>query len=125
MIFMKERILDTNFMITCTKQKIDFFKYFYEEGYSVIIPNIVITELEKIATIGGSNNSTLASLSIRIMGKNNFKIINIKGKTVDKAIINYANNNQSITIATLDREMQRKVKNKKFIIRGKNQLELI
>ena len=113
---MKEVLLDTNFMITCTKQKIDFFKYFYEEGYSVIIPNIVITELEKIATIGGSNNSTLASLSIRIMGKNNFKIINIKGKTVDKAIINYANNNQSITIATLDREMQRKVKNKKFII---------
>ena len=79
-----------------------------------------------------ASDQEAAALSLRIIMNNIFDKIDLntalsplKRKSVDELIIDYANKNQSIILATLDREMQRKVKNKKLIIRGKNQLELI
>ncbi len=131
---MKQVILDTSFILSCTKQKIDFFDYLKSEGYTILIPKQVLTELEKISLpdMKKASDQEAAALSLRIIMNNIFDKIDLntalsplKRKSVDELIIDYANKNQSIILATLDREMQRKVKNKKLIIRGKNQLELI
>ena len=131
---MKTIILDTSFILSCTKQKIDFFDYLKSEGYTILIPKQVLTELEKISLpdMKKASDQEAAALSLRIIMNNIFDKIDLntalsplKRKSVDELIIDYANKNQSIILATLDREMQRKVKNKKLIIRGKNQLELI
>ena len=131
---MKTIILDTSFILSCTKQKIDFFDYLKSEGYTILIPKQVLTELEKISLpdMKKASDQEAAALSLRIIMNNIFDKIDLntalsplKRKSVDELIIDYANKNPSIILATLDREMQRKVKNKKLIIRGKNQLELI
>ena len=131
---MKNILLDTSFILSCTKQKIDFFDYLKSEGYTILIPKQVLTELEKISLpdMKKASDQEAAALSLRIIMNNIFDKIDLntalsplKRKSVDELIIDYANKNQSIILATLDREMQRKVKNKKLIIRGKNQLELI
>ena len=127
-------LLDTSFILSCTKQKIDFFDYLKNEGCTILIPKQVLTELEKISLpdMKKASDQESAALSLRIIMNDIFDNIDLntvlsplKRKSVDELIIDYANKNPSIILATLDREMQRKVKNRKLIIRGKKQLELI
>ena len=131
---MKTTILDTSFILSCVKQKIDFFDYLKSEGFTILIPKQVLTELEKISlpNMKKASDQEAAALSLRIIMNNIFDKIDLntilsplRRKSVDELIIDYANKNPSIIVATLDKEMQRKAKNKKLIIRGKNQLELI
>jgi rRNA-processing protein FCF1 len=101
--------------MTCIKQKIDFFEELYLRGIQIIIPEPVIDELEKLKQ----------SQAIRLLEKSKFKEISLKGKIVDNSIINFAKENPEVIIATLDRDIQKKIKNKKMVIRGKKKLEII
>ncbi len=112
---MKSALLDTNFILTCIKQKIDFFEELRFMGFEIIIPDRVIDELKKLKQ----------TLALKLLEKNNFKKIILIGKDVDNSIINYAKKNPEIIIATLDKELSNKLKNRKIIIRGKKKLEII
>jgi len=112
---MKQILLDTNFILTCIKQKIDFFEYLNLEGYSIIIPEEVIKELEKLKK----------EFALKLIESSKFKKISLKGRIVDNSIIKYAKENPEIIIATLDRGIQKKIKNRKMIVRNKKQLEII
>lgn len=112
---MKQVLIDTNFIMTCIKQKIDFFEELYLMGIQVIVPEPVIDELEKLKQ----------TQAIRLLERSKFKEISLKGKIVDNSIINFAKENPEIIIATLDRGIQKKIKNKKMVIRGKKKLEII
>ena len=114
---MKQVLLDTNFILTCIKQKIDFFEEIYLMGIQIIIPKEVIAELKKLKQ----------DLALRLLEKEKtkFKKISLKGKNVDNSIINYAKENPKIIIATLDRGIKTKIKSKKMIIRNKKKLEII
>ena len=65
---MKQVILDTSFILTCVKQKIDFFEELKFMGVKVLIPRQVIRELKNMKT---SDN---AQLSLQILDKNKFSI---------------------------------------------------
>jgi rRNA-processing protein FCF1 len=97
------------------KQKIDFFEEISLMGIQIIIPEPVVKELENLKK----------ESALRLLKNSEFKTISLKGKNVDNAIINFAKENPEIIIATLDREIKTKVKNKKMIIRDKKQLEII
>jgi len=122
---MKQAILDTNFILTCVKQKIDFFKEIPEMGWEILIPTQVIEEIKRVA------NSTKklrfrddARLAQVILEKNKFKEIDIRGKYVDRGLIKYATEHPRLIVATLDKEIKDKLRNSKLIIRGKKKLEL-
>jgi rRNA-processing protein FCF1 len=122
---MKSVILDTNFILTCVNQKIDFFKEIPEKGWNILIPKQVIEEVKRIA------NSTKklkfrddAKLAQVILEKNKFKKIDIRGKYVDKGLIKYAKDHPRLIVATLDRDIKNKTTNSKLIIRGKKKLEI-
>ena len=122
---MKQVILDTNFILTCVKQKIDFFRDIPEMGIQIIIPTQVIEEIKRVA------NSTKklkfrddAKLAQVILEKNKFKQIDIRGKYVDKGLIKYAKEHPRLIVATLDKDIKDKITNSKLIIRGKKKLEL-
>ena len=115
---MKQALLDTSFIMTCIKQKIDFFTYLEEEGFQILIPKQVIAELEGLA-----KSSTNAQFALKILLKKDLQPIDLKTRNVDEGIKEYAIKNNSVTIATLDKGIQTNVKNKKLIIRGKKKLE--
>ena len=123
---MKKVILDTNFILACVKQKIDFFKEIFGMGLEIIIPNQVI---EEIVRISNSNKKLKfkedAKLAQIILEKNKFKKINIIGDYVDKGLINYAKEHPEVIIATLDRDIKNKIKNPKLVIRRKKRLEIV
>ena len=112
---MKSALLDTNFILICIKQKIDFFEELKFMGFEVIIQDKVIDELKKLKQTS----------ALKLLEKNNFKEIILAGKNTDNSIINYAKKNPEILVATLDKELNNKLKNRKIIIRGKKKLEII
>lgn len=121
---MEKAILDTNFIISCVAKKIDFLHILEEGGFKIIIPSQVVLELKKISSRGGFETAQNSKLALKILTKNNFEKINLKKKNVDKGIIKFAKENPEVAVATLDREIKRKTKNRKIVIRGKNKLEI-
>lgn len=118
----KKAILDTNFILTCVKQKIDFSQELELEGIQIIIPKQVIDELKKItASKQKLKHRGYAKVAIDLIKENRFKTIDLKTRGADPGIKKYANKNPKIIIATLDKELK-KLPNRKIIIRGKKRL---
>ena len=123
---MKKVVLDTNFILTSIRNKIDFPEEIKFKGMQILIPQQVIGEIKKI--IDSKKKLRFreeAKLALKILEKIPFKKIDLKEKNVDKGIVKFAEKNKTIIIATLDRELKRKIKNQKLMIRGKKNLEVI
>ncbi|MEN9626365.1 MAG: hypothetical protein RL557_693 [archaeon] len=122
-------ILDTNFLIYCAKEKIDYvekLQSMFHEHFDLVVPEQVIEELDVVMnkkktkipfvrrtarfkkTTGRDKEA--ASLALQIVEKYiSEKIISIvkaEGNTVDEALINLAQENKKNIVCTLDREMR-------------------
>mgnify|MGYP001569034511 CR=1 FL=1 len=112
---MKQVILDTSFIITAVKQKVDFFEKIEYDGFEAIIPSQVFRELRGLGE----------ELALKIISKNKFKILEIEGKDADEAIVNFAKENPLAIIATMDRGLIKKVKNSKMTIKNIKKIEIV
>lgn len=117
---MKSAILDTNFIISCAKQKIDFIEDLSFKGLQILVPLQVIKELKIL-----SKKDANARLALKILQSAGVRKIDLKGKNTDKAIINYAKANDNVLIATLDEGIKKKIRNSKLVIREKKRLGII
>jgi len=121
-------ILDTNFILTCVKQKIDLFSRI-EDIFpiaEILVPKQVILELETL-----QNRSELklaerkaASLALQILEKKQVKILDLKGQA-DKAIVSYVLNNENIIMASLDGAMRKHVKGKAKMLTIRNKRRIV
>ncbi len=122
---MKETLIDTSFILTCIRNKIDFFEEIKFMGIQILIPKQVIKEIKGIMNSRKNLQSKEnAKLALKLLEKNSFKEVDLEEKNVDKGIIKYSNKHDTI-VATLDREIKNKVKNSKLVIRGKKKLEIM
>lgn len=116
---MKQVIIDTNFILSCIEKKIDFIQKLEMEGFKILLPKQVISELEKLSKkdkkLKSQQNSVIA---LRILLNNNLKTMDLKNTYVDKGIMIYLKENPEIFLATLDKELLRKTR-KKIILRDK------
>jgi len=119
-------ILDTNFLIYCAKEKLDYVEELsnmFNEPYELVVPFQVLKELkklrdDKIKKVSGKDKDA-ANLALQLVEANALKKIRIQGKTVDQSIINLAKQNPKNIVCTLDKEM-RKILNRVILInRGK------
>jgi rRNA-processing protein FCF1 len=122
---MKYAVLDTNFILSCVRKKIDFFEKIKFMGFKILIPMQVIAELEKISKKGNIKFSIESKLALTIIKKNIFTRIDLKMKNVDNGIVSLADRNKEYIVATLDRAIKNKLKNQKIVIRGQKNLEIV
>lgn len=123
---MKKAILDTSFILTCVKQKIDFLDEIKFMGIKVLIPEEVLDEVRKIMKSGKKLHfRENAKLALKILNKNGFKKIKLGTAHVDKGLVDFAKKNKDVIVATLDKELKKKIKKPKLVIRGKKKLEVI
>ena len=115
-------ILDTSFILTCLRQKIDFFDEITLAGLNILIPQQVIKEIENLSE---SKKEAKVFLKLLEKEKNSFKKVDLKSKNVDKGIIRFAEKNKEIIVATLDKEIKDKTSNKKMVVRNKKTIEVI
>ena len=124
-------LLDTNFILTCTKQKIDFpsrADEIIDQKIEWLIPQDILNELGILKDQTGMKvkDKNAAKLSFEIIKNLNPKVIQLVGKNpnVDMKIVNYIMD-KDIVLATLDKDLKSRIKNKILTIRGKNNLELV
>ena len=126
---MKQVLIDSNFILTCLKQKIDFFEDLSFIGFELLIPKQVIEEISKIAMDKGKRKKLRhrddAKLALKLIEKSKMKKIDIGKGYVDKQIKKYALKNPKVLIATLDKELANSLPNQKITIREKKRLEVI
>lgn len=123
----KKVLLDTNFLLACIRQKIDFFDEIHFQGYQVIIPENVIRELKKIEKSNQKmHHRVSAKLALKILEINKPKKIKFKKRNVDNAIAEFANSsNGDVIVATLDRELKKKIIGNKMVIKNKKKLDVV
>jgi rRNA-processing protein FCF1 len=124
-------LIDTNFVITCAKNKIDFpslAEEIIDEKVTWLVPQDVLNELGNIKDRKGIKvaDKNAAELSFEIIQQVKPEILELPGKNpnVDIKIVNYIID-KDIVLATLDKNLKSRVKNKILTIRGKKSLELI
>ena len=122
-------LLDTNFILSCTKQKIDFedlAEHIFDEKIEWIVPREVLEELEKISKRKGerTRDKESAKISMEIISHLNPLIIELNSKNVDDGIVSYLNKNPCV-LATLDKELKKRTSCRILTIRLKKYLELL
>jgi len=119
-------LLDTNFILSCVKEKVDFLNA--DEFGTLILPEEVEIEIMKVEKEGTKKDREAASLALKIIEKNigKIKMIELDNKDVDSGIVNYVRKNK-IIVATLDKELRERIKGKAEIlgIKGKSQIGFI
>jgi len=98
-------ILDTNFLIYCAKNKLDYreeIAKLINEGFDLVVPKQVMSELkmlrdDKWKKVSGKDK-TAADLALKLLLHNNVEIVDISGNkagsdkseghSVDEAIVN-------------------------------------
>lgn len=127
---MAKIILDTNFLIYCAKNKLDYkeeLSILLKEEVDLVVANQVIEELNKVINkvkpdgIGkikkrnplfkrtSGKDKDAAKLAIKLIEHNKVRKVDITGETVDDAIIALANEDNRNIVATLDKEMRGKL----------------
>jgi rRNA-processing protein FCF1 len=126
-----EILLDTNFILTCVRQKIDFASLaegMFDEKIGWIVPQEVLDEMGQLKDRKGMKieDKNAAELGFEVLQNIEPKIINLKGKNpnVDIKIVNYLIG-KKIILATLDKGLKGRVNNKILTIKGKNSLIII
>ena len=122
---MKEVILDTNFIIACVKEKIDFIHELEFLGLKPCIPEQILAELVKIVMSNKKlKDRKLAENAINILERRKFKTVVLTEKDIDKGLVKYVKDHNSM-IATLDRELKSKLKGRVVTIIGKKSLGFV
>jgi len=126
-----EILLDTNFIITCAKEKIDFEKIANEiisANLDWIVPQQVLNELGNLKDnkANKKQDREAAQLSFELLQSIKPKIVDLgRNPNVDIGIVNYILDKE-ITLATLDKGLKDRLKDKKILtISNKNYLKLI
>ena len=122
---MKQILLDTSFILTSIRNKIDFIEELTFKGLKILVPKQVLQEITRIT----KSKKKLrfrdeAALALKVLENSEFKKIDLKSKNTDNGIVKYSKDHDVI-IATLDRELKRNVKGQRLIIRGKKKLEIV
>ncbi|MFA4960214.1 MAG: hypothetical protein WC548_00975 [Candidatus Pacearchaeota archaeon] len=123
-------LIDTNFILTCVKQKIDLAdaESILNEKIEWVVPQEVLNELGNLKDRAGTKVSDrdAAKVSFEILQILKPEIVEIGGHNpnTDMGILNYILGTD-IVLATLDRGLKERVKNRILTIRRKKKLEII
>ncbi len=123
-------LLDTNFILTTMKQKIDFPNLadeIFSEPIEWVVPQQVLNELGNLKDRNGMKRKdrAAAGLGFDILQTINPEIVELqKNRNVDIGIVNYIVG-KDIILATLDRDLKNRIKNKILTIRNRKMLEII
>ena len=117
-----EVLLDSNFIISCIKRKIDFLSQLKILGFRVILPREVLQELKDLRLSSRHEERVAIDLAFQLIEKKEVKKMKLGNKTVDLGLIDKGK--EGAYIATLDNNIKRIVQNKVIINNASNRIEI-
>lgn len=129
-------ILDTNFVLTCSKQKIDFVNLsekLFDEEMQFFVPEEVLRELEILSKKKGETikDRESAKVSLKILEilekKGQVNRIQLETEDVDSGIVDYIklNSRDGFIVASLDKGLKKRVNGKILTVKDKKMLEIV
>jgi rRNA-processing protein FCF1 len=113
---MKKVILDTNFLMSILQLKIDIFEGIFNclmENVEYYIIDKTKNELEKLIKTSKLSDSQAAKFGLKVLESKPIKVIKTtENKCVDDLILDQT----GYVVATVDKELKQKLKNKKIRI---------
>lgn len=98
-------VLDTNFLVSANKFKIDLLLEL--KGNDLFVTQPVLDELEKLAENSGKDGAA-ARVSLAMVKEKGLKILESKEREADKSILEYGEG--GYVIATQDKALREKLK---------------
>ena len=118
-------ILDTNFILNCVRNKVDFYEELMFRGDVPIFSSQVIEELKRIRD--GSKALKFreeANVALKLIDSQEHEEIDMPGRYVDVGIKKYCESHPEVVLATMDKDLKKAVRNRKLVLRNKKKLEL-
>lgn len=119
-------LLDTSFIVSCVKRRIDFFDELSTLGFRVVVPKEVLQELKDLKMKKGVARPTREAIDVAfemIESNKDVKTKSIGGRYVDEGLIEKGK--AGAYVATLDSEIKHAVPNIIVIDSAKNGLKVV
>lgn len=122
---LKRIVLDTNFLMIPGQLGVDIFEEFAQLDfpYKLCVCRKTIDELNAIIEKDKNRDRTAAKIARELIKAKNIYIIE-SGKPVDLALIELSKDDD-VYVATQDRELKRRLKGKKLVLRQKKYVRLV
>jgi rRNA-processing protein FCF1 len=122
---MAKVVLDTNFILNCVANKLDFFEEILMKGHAIQIPVQVIEEIKRLKNSSKAMRfREQADFALKLLELNDYEKISTPGRYVDIGLKNYLEEHPNVILATMDKQLKKSVKNRKLVVRNKKKLEL-
>ncbi|MDP3882385.1 MAG: hypothetical protein Q8Q31_05905 [Nanoarchaeota archaeon] len=106
-----EVLLDSNFIISCIKKRIDFIDQLEEQGFKVLLPLEVYQELKDLKRKLPHDDRAAIDIAFTLLESKGIKKTRLgQGTSVDQGLINKGK--QGYYIATLDNAIKNEVPNR-------------
>ena len=115
-------LIDTNFIISCIRRKIDFLEELKNMGFKVTLLREVYQELKDLKFKVSNEDKAAIEIALQMFEKNKVNKGTIGNVSVDMGLIEKGRKGHYI--ATLDAAIKRQVPNRVIINNAKNSIEV-
>lgn len=115
-----EVIVDSSFIVSCVKHKIDFLSELEGMGFKVLIPKEVFEEIKDLRLNSDHATKVAVEVALEMFRKRKVKSVTLGDRQVDEGLIEFGK--KGAYIATLDGVIKRQVPNKVCISEAGNKL---
>lgn len=110
----------------CVSNKVDFFEDLKLKGFKILIPEEVILELNSILKSSEKNKFRQnAEIALKLLNNESFEKIKLGKGNVDDNIVKFLKANSKIYLATMDKDLKKRILNPKIVVRSRKKLEKI
>ena len=113
-----EVLLDSSFVISCLRRKIDFISELEQQGFTVLLPKEVFQELKDLKKKVSHEDKSAIEVAMKLFEGKKTKGISLGNTSVDQGLIEKAK--KGYYIATLDAAIKRQAKNRVVISNSQN-----
>jgi len=121
-VFFMKAILDSSFIISCARNKIDFVSQLREQGFEIVVPNEVVSEMKSLMnkkTISRKNRD-IVKLALDILDSSGVKYESFGGDVVDEMLVKLGK--KGYAIGTLDRAIKKRISRRIVILTSKKRV---
>jgi len=115
-----EVLLDSNFIISCIRKRIDFIDELEALGFKVALPREIVQELKDLKSKVGHEDRAAIAVALKMFENSKIKKIKLGNGKVDDKLIDYGK--KGAYIASLDAYIKRSVPNKVVINAASNKI---
>lgn len=115
-------ILDSSFIISCVRERIDFLTQLEEQGFTPIVPREVFQEIKdlRLSNRASREDRLAVDVALEILEKRKVKKTTLGEGKVDEFLIKKGQ--EGIFIATLDNGIKKRIPKKIVIFKAQNRV---